>query len=747
MFRRSAPAVLICSLLACILCAPVIPLMAQDAAPEPEAQAAPSPLPRAPETADEYFDAVLLMINLGRLDLAQDYLKGLLDLKPDDKTLLNLRAKHGTGTFMRLSRMDALKPYGGELIDQLTAAALAQINDPAYIDAMITDLAGSPRENAAAIDALKHLGPHAIPPLLVRLGSVGGNLDRNLLLSSIIQLGAPVVPPLTGALQTPNPQLRADVIQALGYMGTREDVLPFLWYPAFAKGQPPGVSNAAKRAISRILYGDSESVRRIPSFGIADRLHGEALKYLHDEAEWVTEADGLTPVWVWDSAAGTVAERRVSPDSASNFRGEQFARQALAFTPDSTAEQALVLAFALARDQLQVGWNQMLPEGPGTAHNATLLAGEDAAEEVLRLSLEEDNPAAAIGALRVLAQIGTRHLLIPDAEGRSPLLDALNSESPRVQFAAATTIMQLDPVKSFRDAHRVVEIFARALNSDTQSRTVVVDPNVERGGSTAGLFAQLGFETNIVTTGRDGFEAVAEQGDVELAVLHLNTIRWELSETIANLRADARTRSVPVAIYGPPGMEGRVETLMRQNQPAFYVSEADTPLDLARKVRPQLARISPPPLSETQRDVQVTSAAFWLRHIAEGRRTDVFDLSTAQDALSSAVGDPRVAGEAIVTLGAIGSAAAQQRLADAALAPGFELPIRETAARQLAFHIQQFGILLPNSSIDALTNAAQAETNPALQTALDTVIGSLKPSAEVVGARLQNLPAAELPVP
>lgn len=742
MFRQSAPAILFCSLLA--LSVPPVPssAIAQDAADEEPSE---SPLPRAPETADEFFDAALLMVNLGRLDLAADYLQGLLNLNPDDQTLLDLREKHGTGTFLRLSRLEALQPAGGELMQRLTAAALAQLNDPAYIDAMIADLSGSPRERLAALDALKHLRAQAIPPLLVRLGTAGGSEERSVLLSAMVELGAPAVPPLLGALQSPDEQLRADVIEVLGYLGEGDEVLPFLWYPAFESNQPPGVRAAARGAIARILYGDSRRVQRIPDFGIANRLRTEAQSYLRGDAEWDIGDDGLTAVWSWDATIHTVAEHRVTPEAASIFRGEQFARQTLAFTPENTEAQALLLAFALSSDQLQAGWDQPLPEGPGTAHNAALLAGEDVAEAVLALALDEHNPAAAVGALRVLAQIGTRHLL--DADGRSPVLDALNAESPRVQFAAATTIMQLDPVRSFRSANRVVEIFARALNVNTQTKTVVVDPNVDRAGSTAGLFAQLGFETEIETTGRDGFLAVAEQGDVELAVLHLNTIRWELSQTIANLRADARTKSIPVAIYGPPGMEGRVEYLMQRNQPAFYLAEATTPLELARKVRPHLAQISPPPLTGEQRDRRVVAAAFWLRHIAEGRRTEVFDLSHAEEALSEVLGDPEISTNALIALGGIGSVAVQERLAGAALAPGFELPVRATAARQLAFHIQRFGLLLSDSRVGELKNAADAEADPSLQTALMTVIGSMKPSPAAVGQRLENyLPPADAPV-
>lgn len=705
-----------------------------------------TPLAEEPETVGEYFDAVLLMLRLSRPELAARYLNGLMQLEPSDEDLLALREEHGTGTFLQLTRFDELQPQAGELVDRLTAASLAVINDPAYVDDLMAKLGGSAREKSEAVNELKQLGPHACIPLLRQLNSDDSSIDRDLLIYTLIELGEPAVPPLLGALRGGDDRLRGHVLEILGFVGRKETVLPHLWRPAFSDGEPPAIHVAARRAIARIMYGDVEMVARIPSFGIPARVERAALEYFRGEVAWETGEDDKVGVWTWDSAAGTVREHRVSPPSASLFTAQQLARDLMQLAPGDEQAQALFLAIVLAGERYAAGWDQPIGSGPGSAHDLALVAGEAAVERALRRALEENSVAAAESALNVLGKIGTRHLLSStDGEG-SVLLESLDSPHERVRFAAASAVMQLDPQQPIRGANRVVDIFARTLNGNPEPRTVVIDPNVGRANHVAALIGNLGYQSEIATTGIDGFRQIAAHGDTELAVLHLNTIRWELSQTITNLRADARTAGVPIAIYGPQGLQGRVQHLLRDYQPAVYLPEADQSSDIARTLRPFLAQVSPPALTDQQRADRIAAAAYWLRHIAQGRRTNVFDLSPAEDALAAAVDEERVARDALIALGAIGTPSAQQRLADAALAPGYPLEIRETAALQLAFHIQQFGALLRNGNLAAVQDAWESATEPALKTALASVIGSLGPTPEAVTRQLENYQGGATPV-
>lgn len=695
-----------------------------------------SPLAREPRNADEYFDAVLLMARLNRLELAQRYLAELLALNPDDATLLALREKHGTGTFLQLSRLESLRPQSQELLQRLTQASLAQVNDPAYLNGVLDKLSGSPREQAEAIDELKHLGSAAVPPLLQRLGNPQSGVDRSLVISTLIQLGEPAVGPLLGAVRAPQERLRGDVIEALGYIGMRERVLPHLWYPAFAPNSPDGVRSAARAAIARILYGDAERIARIPSFGVGEKLRESGRDFLRGDVEWETGEDGLVAVWSWDDAAGTVAEHRVTPTSASLFFGQLLARDAMGLEPGDLDGQALYLALALATDVERTGWDQPAPVGPGTAHDLALIAGAATAERVLELSLAENNAAAALQALRVLGEVGTRHLLLPSGESEPALLRALDAADARVQFAAATAVMQLDPQQAFSGAERVVEIFARELAGSELNQSVIIDPNRDRATIVASLVRALGFETSIAGTGREGF-VLASTRPVELAVVHLNSVRWELSQTIANFRADARTRNVPIAIYGPRGMEPAIEELL-DAEPVVYVSEANDTRDLSRALKPLLAQVTPPPLTNDQRAAQRAAAVYWLRHIAEGNRTGIFDLKPAEEALSDAVNDPALADDALIAMGGVPTPSSQARLAQTAFAPALDVAVRRTAALQLAFHIQRFGSLIDNGTLADLQTAYSQASDPALQTALAAVIGSLKPTDEAVSRALRD---------
>ncbi len=707
------------------------------------AEAETSPLARAPRNADEYFDAILLMVRLSRPELAARYLDEFLSLEPDDETLLALREKHGTGTFLQLARITALQPQSQDLMDRLTRASLARINDPAYLDGVLDKLGGSPREQAEAVDELKHLGSAAVPPLLQRMSDPESNVDRSLVIATLIQLGEPAVGPLLGAVRAPGERLPGDAIDALGYIATRDQALAHLWRPAFDAASPAGVQRSARTAISRLLFGDPERVARIPSFGIGQRLRDAARAYFRGDAEWTMDEDGLVSLWVWDEAVGTVVEHRVTPTSASMYVGQQLARDAMAVEPSDAEGQALFLALALAGDRARAGWDQPMPTGPGTAHDLALIAGAETAERVLDLALTEQNAAAAIAATEVLGRIGTRHLLQRTGTEWPPLVRALDAPDTRVQFAAASTVMQLDPETSFGRTERVVEIFARELAGTSQPQSVIIDPNVDRASIVASLVGAIGFDSMIATTGQEGFQRAVTH-PVGLAVVHLNSIRWELSQTVANFRADARTRNVPIAIYGPAGMQSAVQELMTA-QPVVYVEEANNTRDLTRALRPMLAQISPAPLTSDQRDAQRAAAAYWLRHIAEGHRTRLFDLRPAETALSSAVNEPALARDALIALGGVPTRAAQERLAESAVAPGFDLAIRETAALQLAFHIQRFGVLIGNGTLGDLNQAFQQATEPEMQTALASVIGSLKPPDESLSRTLREYPLSTAP--
>jgi hypothetical protein len=96
----------------------------------------PSPLLVEPKTPEESFAAALLMIDLARVDLAQKYLEQFEASSPDDAMLMKMRDKHGTGEFLKLSRIKDLQPLSSQLLERLNAASRKQSEDPVFVDGL-----------------------------------------------------------------------------------------------------------------------------------------------------------------------------------------------------------------------------------------------------------------------------------------------------------------------------------------------------------------------------------------------------------------------------------------------------------------------------------------------------------------------------------------------------------------------------------------------------------------------------------
>ncbi len=361
-------------------------------------------------------------------------------------------------------------------------------------------------------------------------------------------------------------------------------------------------------------------------------------------------------------------------------------------SPDKQDVQTLYLAMALALEAYQVGWNEPLPQGQGTAFNLALLSGPVAVSQVLALAMKQGHSTSAIAALKVLGQIGSRNLFYEQLDKHSSIIAALNFPDRRVQFAAATTIMQLDPDKTFPGATRVISILTRALRGEGTQAAIVVDSSIPRGQTMAGMFQELGYETTPVQTGKAGFKAATERMDVEFIALQFNTMRWGLTQTIANLRADSRTANIPIVIYGPLRLKNKIEYSTRYYPLVHYIVESENTNDIGRQLKPFLNSLKTPELTGELRSEYRTAALYWLAHIASSPRVNIFDLTPVEKPLLNLVPDRNLASDALITLGGIPTRSAQSDLVKVVSNKMFDSDVKEIAALQLAFHIQKFGL-------------------------------------------------------
>lgn len=736
------------SLFALSLCAALVTLYAQTDSSDPPAEPEnssplvsttdPSPLLREPKTPEEQFDAVLLLVELARFDLAEIYLKAFVEGAPDDALLQQLRDKHGTAEFLTLSKIPELARFGKPLLERLNTASRKQAEDPAFIAGLITQLTGTPGERERAILELRNAGPRAVPLMLKQLAAAGSAAERDGIVLAFSRMGEPVVAPLLAAVDSQVDFVRLGVIEALSQMGTSQAV-PRLLPLAFGPQVDAGTQDAARRALAKVQFGDEDQVQQLSDVAALEQLRAGAERLLIPltPAERVEQPEQVA-VWSWNDAEQALTSVDLPIEEARLREGVRLSRDAFQLGTANEGLQTLYLTALLADEVRSAGWDQLLTAETSPAMQTAVATGTGPLQRILARALDQGRTDAAWGALQGLSALAGKELIQSRPTNPAPVLRALNYPDPRVQFAAAMVALRSDPHTPFAGAARVTQILRSALKGPGVPRAVVINGDVEELGLLGNYAADEGYEPLLARTGKAGFQQAAEQFGVGLVIVQTNVGDWPLTQTLANLRADARTAYLPIIVYGPEEVRTKTDRLIARTGQALFVGEAPAAESFWETARPFLAGRATPLISDGLRADFQAIATYWLAELADDT-TGVFDVTTAEDDLVALLDDPQLAPNALTGLGRIGTVTAQTRLAEVVLNESKPIELRRGAASQLVGHLQRFGVVLPGEQIPRLTGLWETTADAELQGLLAAVMGSLKPNAGLVGERLQRV--------
>lgn len=418
--------------------------------------------------------------------------------------------------------------------------------------------------------------------------------------------------------------------------------------------------------------------------------------------------------------------------------GTRHARQAFELSPQRSELHALYWVSLMASELQDAGREAVIATDPASTFHLGLQLGPDIMQRALTESMNRDQPIVAVVALQALAQTGSSRLLKASEGQVAPVVAALNHPDTRVQFAAASTVLTWNPATSFRGASRVVDVLARSLNDSGTVNGVAIDANEQRATSMSSALRDMGFDPLVASTGQDGFKLGTERGDVGLFLIEANVARWELSQTIANLRSDARTALIPIVVYGDEGLRARVERLADKYPRVRFVQQASSSEDMTKQIAPFLRSVQANSITQPQRVATRKAALNWLTQLADRQRASLFDLKPAENALFEATNDNDLAEAAVFSLGAIASPSAQTKLFEIAIAAARPAPVRDRALVQLAAHMQRFGVLLTETQTLELKKSAQQETDAGLKSAFAAVFGTLNPDPQQAAALLKS---------
>lgn len=487
-----------------------------------------------PETPEQLLSAGQTAWKLDRINDARRYLKQLADRDPQSAELILLRRQQGLSAFLDLQRDQRLHPESQQLLKTMQQAIVQP--DAQVLMQRVSDLSLGGSRAADAVTDLLVAGDAAVPALLAADPALPvGKSAQAFLENHVVDYRAGLLQQLASA----DAATTVRILLLLGGSAREELVLPLVRWQFHAD---TGISGAATQAVRRLGRG------RIHTPTVA-----AAVELLSNESALIlSQSAGHT------SAAADPAD--VQLGLAGLPLAERLLADAISLQP--AASRALRLQQVL----VAAGADPLVTAAAGP------LAGQPAAEvlQILGTALELGQWPAAIECLRNLSA----QTLAPSeaAAANAVLTAAISSPDVRVRVLAAVTARRnnLQAGSAVFGAEQVLSV---AVQARPQSEAVVIAPDDQLSLVLRQLLEDQKYTVKVAETGPQGFERAVECLHSELIFLSLYPSRWSAATTLANLRADVRTRSCPVVLIGRPSQQSQALALQEIHGNVYFMSE------------------------------------------------------------------------------------------------------------------------------------------------------------------------------
>lgn len=500
-----------------------------------------------PNTPERQIRGAILAEKIDRPQLALGYLTDLLDSQPSTRVLLELRETFGPGTFLKLSATSELQPTSRELLNLINEASRLDVTSVAEVEGLINELGQSKRQTVEASLRILSLESSAVLPLLkADTSTPHGDLAGRLLKK--------YVPRFKVGLLNALPDSEEDTqIRILGLLASCADsrIIPDLVRYRFSES--PGVASATDTAIRKLagtkepLGSKQEAVDSLMSAAV--NLIAEAgMRFPSDQLK----ADDRT----WQAIP---TDQSIVYGAGLLSRAVELTDLAIQIAPDDENILAVKMVAELTEQSSPALWpaNFELPETP--LNDAAATQTDDLA---LRIAADSGNAAAILSLLRRAPAMNVLQ------QNPKVIRQLLTHFDPRVRLLTAG-ILKVTDVPD----HRVDLVLANAVNGSKSAEATIIDTRRGEGSTVAAVMSGAGYATSDSRTGQGGFDLAVSQLGCELILIHSNVLRWTLSQTIANLRADYRTKWVPIVVYGPERDRARTELVRSSYAAIWFVSE------------------------------------------------------------------------------------------------------------------------------------------------------------------------------
>lgn len=752
---------------------------------------------KKPETALDFWRALRFEIEIGKYDVAAEYLRGFVGKNPTEEELLQIEGKDGIHAVLQLlaipkwsadAKIDAeAKKNAGDVLARVNAVVRKQLGDPKRIAKFIRNLSATEEERIYAIGELRKSGALAVPAIISELLRTVSDPDAHQDIVSVLpHLSADAAPALIAALDVNNATIRLELIDLLTRKGESR-AAPFLWFLAESPEQTETIRTKATEALKRFL---PRQANKLPPGHVA--LTQEAERYAKHQVRF-PDPQAVT-VWQWDGKQ--LVSEVVPVSKAEEYFGLRFARQALALRPDHLPAQLAFLGLAVEKGFERAGLDKPLAQGAPEVKQLLNSANSDLLLALLDKSLGEQRVPAILGTVRALGERAETAAVKSAGRGTPALIRALYYPDRRVQMAAADATLRIPGSPTSLVSTRIVEILGRALAGEPEAnaarpKVLVAFANPDDAHTISHVADKAGFDAVRANTGREALRRLQEAADIDVLLIEASLPQPGLDSLLSQLRADVNVGRLPLFLVAPTGREPSLRDLAERHRQesrlleeskirerftgeatfrqenvkrlgAHYARESERLRDeyrrflanypnawvanegqvrnadlLKAEIQERLKETRVPPLSEAERRQLAADAILWLARMARGEVSG-YDITPAESAILQALQSPELAGPALVAASRLPGPKAQGEIARVILDAKRPAELRAKAAEELVVSVQLRGLGLLQAQVDGLRNLYDTTQETKLKITLAQVLGSLKPSPADTGRRLQG---------
>jgi hypothetical protein len=637
------------------------------------------------ETPADALLAVFTLVDLREFDVAEELLKSLIDAKLSPADRAELVREFGTARFLALSRESQAHQIAGgsQFAEASLVASAEEAAKPERINQLIADLGSdSAAVRQAARSDLAATGIPAAQAAFEALASATDKEQRTNLLSALVGMSPTANPLVIAALADGQGQFRRDVAELAGHMHLLE-AIPWLATIAAGGDSDPEVVATAQAALTKMGLS-------VPDAHDALAVVKRELEKIDADIPSDSNPYGAATWWTFTPESKKFGSRELT---SCEYRTANFARIAHNLLPLSSATDAdrqLAIIAALEAGGLLASPTQ------GLAAQLASLA-PDQLNSALAMAIKSDRIFAAISIAQMMAGFPNPALLESLDGTSAPLGQAIAHPNHRLKFAALTTLMKINPNRSFPGASYVPEALWQLAQSAGTEQAVIGAPVMAHADNWAGNLRALDFEVSPARTGVEVVQQALASPRVMMILVDSDIGQPLLRETIYQLRAQPRLARVPIAVLCADEDLYLGEQLAKADKRLLSVSRPRS-LEAMKSVVERLMTLADPPVPADERQANAIQAIEWLGELmANAGPYD--ELLRDASVLEKAVYDPALAETTLRALANVGTAGSQRTLVDVASQAAQPMELRKLAAESFAANRAKFGVLLSTEEI------------------------------------------------